>query len=77
MLVHRQDATLCVQVEDNGPGFRNERETGGHGIGLTNTRDRIERLYGSRGSVEIASSPEGGASVLVKLPFRLAEAITP
>jgi sensor histidine kinase YesM len=39
------------------------------GIGLTNTRARLEQLYGSRYLFEYGSRPEGGASVLISIPF--------
>jgi two-component system LytT family sensor kinase len=60
---------LSLRVEDGGAGFR---DGAGVGIGLSNTRARLEQLYGGRQRFTWGNRAEGGAFVEVSLPFRLA-----
>jgi PAS domain S-box-containing protein len=53
-------------VEDDGRGFEGNGATRG-GLGLRSIRERVALL---QGSVEIYSSPEGGAGVQVHIPLR-------
>jgi two-component system LytT family sensor kinase len=41
-----------------------------HGIGLTNTEERLKTLYGTAYKFELQYQPAGGCQVLVELPFR-------
>jgi two-component system, LytTR family, sensor kinase len=67
---HRDSGTLCIEVSDTGPGFR---DGAADGIGLTNTRARLLHLYGP-GSTLTASNVKGaGATVSVVMPFRTQE----
>ena len=61
----RAGDALVVTVRNNGPGVGFARE----GIGLANTRARLEQLYGSRGRVTLDSAPGGGAVAEVTMPF--------
>lgn len=58
--------TLVITVADSGEG--SERSTEGLGLGLTNLRRRLDRLYGSRGAVALHRRPDGGTEVTVRLP---------
>jgi sensor histidine kinase YesM len=64
----RQNGSLVIEVRDSGPGFRNAAPH--DGIGLANTRARLEQLYGSGYRFEYGSAPAGGASVRITVPFR-------
>ncbi len=70
----REGTDLVLWVRDHGPGpDPGANRTGtapGHGIGLRNTRDRVARLYGGSGSVEIRALDEGTAAVL-RMPFEI------
>ncbi|HUJ15339.1 MAG TPA: histidine kinase [Thermoanaerobaculia bacterium] len=62
---HRDSANLVLQVRDNGPGVRQEAA----GVGLTNTRARLEQIYGKRASLTLVSPPEGGAVATISIPI--------
>ncbi|HEY0875935.1 MAG TPA: histidine kinase [Vicinamibacterales bacterium] len=63
----RQGERLELQVCDSGPGF--EQESRREGIGLSNTRARLEQLYGDRHRV-ICENRSNGACVALVLPYR-------
>ena len=57
-------------VEDSGPGFEETpRATDGGGIGLANTRARLDHLYPGDYALDFARSGAGGAAVILSLPF--------
>ena len=63
--------TLELKVRDNGPGLSKERTPSpSGGLGLTNTRSRLEHLYGSAQHLQFSETPGGGLTVTVVLPFR-------
>lgn len=66
----RVDRMLQIWVTDDGPGFDAGGAERGHGIGLRNTRARLEQLYPGRARLELSNPPEGGARVELWLPFR-------
>jgi two-component system, LytTR family, sensor kinase len=61
----REGDRLRLEIVDNGPGPTG----GGNGIGLANTRARLEGLYGSGGRLELAGTSDG-TRVTIELPFR-------
>jgi len=67
----RDGDMLELRIEDSGPGFA-PVETGGagHGLGLSNTRMRLEHGYGPAAALTCENLPEGGARVTVRLPWR-------
>jgi LytS/YehU family sensor histidine kinase len=67
----RRGDKLRIEVRDDGPGFASNTA----GIGLTNTRARLERLYGSGYVLQLNNGTQNGAIVILEIPFRLREAI--
>lgn len=65
----RRNGSLQLQVSDDGVGLQHVR-TQGAGVGLSNTRNRIQQLYGSAGSLDVEASETGGVCVRLTLPFR-------
>jgi two-component system, LytTR family, sensor kinase len=80
----RENGILRIGVHDDGPGAPQRREgpgasglgqggredTARHGLGLANTRQRLEELYGSRAELTLGESVRGGLAVSLRLPFR-------
>ena len=60
---------LVVEIEDDGVGFTPVAGRGENGLGLANTRARLEQLYGDRHRFAVDSRPEGGARVTLAIPF--------
>jgi two-component system, LytTR family, sensor kinase len=68
---YRSDATLHLSVCDDGPGLQSGWRDGyGEGIGLANTRERLERLYGSDQRFDLRNGASGGVTVSIAIPFR-------
>ena len=70
----RRNGTLQLRVSDSGPGFPDEivPPPGRHGLGLSNTRARLEQLYGARQQMVFGRSEHGGGIVTVTIPFHTA-----
>lgn len=66
----RENGKLRLQVKDNGAGISTEKFNH-HGVGLSNTRARLERLYGANQTFAFHNAPAGGAVVTLELPFAL------
>jgi len=68
----REDLMLVIEVADSGPGFEATRAAADPertGVGLANTRARLEQLFGGRASLECGDGPAGGALVRLRLPW--------
>ena len=71
----RQSDTLIVDVEDDGPGIGTiGKHEAGKGIGLSNTRLRLQYLYGDLGRLELRNRPCEGLTVRLIIPFHEAYA---
>jgi len=64
---------LQIIVRDDGPGFRATGGEHGMGLGLANTRARLKQLYGAAGELRAGNGANGGAEVIMALPFHLLE----
>jgi LytS/YehU family sensor histidine kinase len=65
----RQDGKLILQVADTGAGFQAGNGGTRLGVGLSNTRARLEQLYGADAAMMLDNGPAGGALVTVTLPY--------
>jgi two-component system, LytTR family, sensor kinase len=70
----RHGDRLVLEVRDDGPGEAPEPPQVSTGIGLTNTRARLEAAYGDAYSFAMRERPEGGMLVRLELPWRLTSA---
>jgi signal transduction histidine kinase len=66
----RQNGRVELSVRDDGAGLTESKNHSMGGIGLSNTRARLEKLYGAQHSFEIVSPAAGGLEVKVSIPFR-------
>jgi two-component system, LytTR family, sensor kinase len=64
----RLDGHLKIEVRDNGPGLKNSNGENG-GIGLANTRTRLQQLYGTAGHFELRNANGHGAVATLTIPF--------
>lgn len=76
MVAARLDEGLLeLTVRDNGPGIDEQAVLGRRqGIGLSNTRARLEQLYGKSHRLELNIPLDGGLEVRLILPIRHAHA---
>jgi two-component system LytT family sensor kinase len=63
------NGSLALVVSDDGPGLQSSRPDHS-GIGLTNTRTRLARLYGDSASLAVEHAPGRGVRVTITLPVR-------
>lgn len=68
----RVGQALRLEVRDNGRGLPEGAEVcraGQGGVGLANTRARLQQLYGGDYRFELANAPAGGVVVTLELPL--------
>jgi signal transduction histidine kinase len=69
----RAGRSLRLEVRDNGRGLpegaEGPRGKQGGGVGLANTRARLQQLYGGDYRFELQNAPAGGAVVTLELPL--------
>jgi hypothetical protein len=66
----RERDELVLTVTDDGPGLEGDAQEAREGVGLANTRERLATLYGDRARLVLAPTPQGGATAIVRLPYR-------
>jgi len=66
----RNGDDLDIVLRDDGPGCENfhERQSG-HGVGLRNTQERLQVLYGDAQTFSIANRAPRGCEIRMRLPF--------
>ena len=65
----RERGRLRVEVRDDGPGLAGDESGRMEGVGLSNTRERLERLYGAEHRFSVGNGEHGGAVAIVEIPF--------
>ena len=73
---HRQNGSLEMRVRDTGPGLRQSLRSSGTGVGLANTRARLEQIYGTAYEFDLTAAEGGGAEARIVIPFRAFEGET-
>ncbi len=67
----RENGVVRLAVADDGAGLGSARpEDLMKGIGLSNTRSRLEQLYGAAHRFEMRERDGGGLEVSIEIPFR-------
>ena len=70
-----QRGVLVMQLSDTGPGLGNGQS--GHkssGVGLKNTRERLQQLYGDDQAFTLAPNEPTGLAITINLPFEEGDA---
>ena len=62
------DGSLVLTVKDDGPGYSEEQAEAG--VGLRNTRARLDTLFGDSAQLELRRGESGGTIATVRLPLR-------
>jgi LytS/YehU family sensor histidine kinase len=63
----RVNGRLIMQVQDDGMGISSARE---ERVGLTNTRARLQTLYGDQHELKLEPAPNGGTIATIAIPYR-------
>ena len=64
----RVNTGIRITISDDGPGLP---ERAKEGVGFTNTRARLEQLYGTHHHFSCTNRAEGGACVTLEFPLRI------
>lgn len=62
---------LCIVLFNSGAHFNGASSGPRTGVGLANTRSRLQQLYGSQGLVSIENVEQGGVEVRIQIPLTL------
>jgi two-component system, LytTR family, sensor kinase len=66
----RQGSELLLVVRDTGPGLSPAKlDALNTGVGLANTRSRLQHLFGDRHRFEFHEPADGGLAVRISIPF--------
>jgi sensor histidine kinase YesM len=63
----RENSQLILEVRDNGMGLNPNKKR--EGIGTSNTRLRLQQLYGAKQTFTLENATEGGLLATIKLPL--------
>jgi sensor histidine kinase YesM len=64
----RENGSLFLEVRDHGPGMGAATNTG---IGLSNTAERLGKLYGGTHRMGLRDAADGGLVVTLQVPFHV------
>ncbi|HSK73019.1 MAG TPA: histidine kinase, partial [Pyrinomonadaceae bacterium] len=69
----RENGWVKVEVEDNGKGIKDSdlEKVFSSGLGLSNTKARLEQLYGSNFRFHLENAEGGGLIAALRLPHKL------
>jgi sensor histidine kinase YesM len=73
----RVNGGLQIQVRDDGPGLPPGGLDATRGIGLANTRARLQQLYGDAAQLTVENGAHGGAVATLVLPYRVEPGVQP
>jgi LytS/YehU family sensor histidine kinase len=69
VVARREDDELGLVVRDTGAGLAEDAPGLTKGVGLANTRSRLEHMFGARHSIDFSEPPGGGVAVKIVIPF--------
>ena len=64
---------LLIEVSDDGPGVElvDGNIPGAKGVGLRNTRERLQELYGERHSFKLCPADPHGLVICIRIPYEI------
>ena len=65
----RRDGSISLSVYNDGPGFPQDWQTKGAGVGLANLRTRMQILYGDASDLQMRRVGTEGVEVVVTMPL--------
>jgi two-component system, LytTR family, sensor kinase len=68
LVAGRIEDRLVIVVSDDGPGFGGNAGAG-TGVGLSTTRERLDRIFGDAYRLELSEPGAAGATVSIDIPF--------
>lgn len=76
--VHREGDRLLITLLDTGPGISDEPQEhkyneNSSGVGLENTKNRLNQLYANDHKIKINNRTEGGLSIIIDVPYQIAD----
>lgn len=66
----QEASTLVMEVQDDGPGMK-DINAARKGVGLSNTEERLRRLYGENQAFKLLNVEEGGLLVRIEIPLEI------
>ena len=67
-----QHDTLVLQLSDTGPGLGNGNNgQKSSGVGLKNTRERLQQLYGDNQAFTLAPNEPTGLRITINIPYEI------
>ena len=68
IIARLQDDVVSMTVADNGPGLKNPERLQ-KGVGVGNTQERLENLYGTQQDFSFRNGSLGGLEVNIRVPY--------
>ena len=75
--VHRFGNDLLIELSDDGPGaeIKNGNLFRENGVGLVNTRERLQALYQNDFSLVVANNTPTGVKISIRIPYEVGSRI--
>ena len=79
LLIEKNEDTIEILIEDNGPGMDDELidrinsgiyEGSGSGIGMRNAATRLEMYYRKEGKLRVEKGQPKGTRIIINIPYR-------
>lgn len=67
--VRREGETLYLQIKDDGEQWQSSSSARKEGVGITNTRDRLESVYGAAQRFDLTRTSDGWTVATIEMPF--------
>lgn len=65
----KKENNLLIEIIDNGPGINESKEILNEGVGLSNTKERLKKLYRDDHNFILENITSGGLRVAIEFPY--------